>query len=944
MGAYITGTLMLILLTVSSLFSQPLFAQPAEPGELLWSVEFDDKVENSSPTVLDGVAYLPAKRKLYAVDITSGSILWETELQNVIYESPSVVDGIVYVGDQYRIVYAINATTGEIVWIRDDEETFAPARAKTTVIGNVVYVSTGSDDNINNGWLRALRSSDGSLLWEYETAGSARENSPVVSGGRVFIGDNLGNIYALDAQTGDELWIFSESFSVVNASSTVDNGILYSIVSKILPDDGTSDVPLYDAYIYAFDAETGEEIWDEPVVEYAAQMSGWSSPTVYNGALYVGIHHNLYSVDVSSGSVNWSFETDSFVISSPTVAGGVVFFGSNDHYIYAVDTETGTENWSLETPGFVWSSPVVLDGVVYIGADLSDPGDPDDIGSEEFIGYLYAIESGVTASSQDSRVQLGTLNHHFGLPPFFQVTINSSNAPVKEGETLELSATIRNLGVTDTQTIQLFNFEGNSTDQQEVTLDRNQSETISLSWLTSDGDAGFDNVSISSEDHTEWLRVAVMQEANVGGCSEINIPGYYTLIGSFGATSDCIRITSSYVEFDGNDNRIHFISGGQTNGIVIDGGDDGIEHVTVKNIIVDDFKVFEVDNGAIVMKNVSHGEMYNVTARDSYWAVRGENVHNFEFRDNVFDGNEWYGIWLVESTNNTMRNMDVLNSFYGIWLDQQSNYNLIEDSNVSGNFFGFLVGESHSVDYVNIRSFDNPGGFGDPGDIYTYFGSHSINISNMHFGLGENKGLRASFTASDDFFGAAESPGEHPELISLEGYFLAKIYNPNGELEIDIHYDLSEFPSADENELVLKRYDGEPGEGEWIAVGGIEINTEEQTLTAILTEHGIYGVFSAEMAVSVEPDEMITRFELHQNYPNPFNPVTIIGYQLPAQTDVRLEVFDVLGRRAAVLVDEVQPAGRHSTSFDASNLASGVYIYRLQAGNHVKSRQMMLIK
>lgn len=85
--------------------------------------------------------------------------------------------------------------------------------------------------------------------------------------------------------------------------------------------------------------------------------------------------------------------------------------------------------------------------------------------------------------------------------------------------------------------------------------------------------------------------------------------------------------------------------------------------------------------------------------------------------------------------------------------------------------------------------------------------------------------------------------------------------------------------------------------------------------------------------------------ELAQNYPNPFNPSTQIRYGVPTQSAVRLEVFDVLGRRVAVLADQqaVQP-GRHSVTFDATRLASGVYIYRLSVGNKVLTKRMVLIK
>jgi photosystem II stability/assembly factor-like uncharacterized protein len=85
-------------------------------------------------------------------------------------------------------------------------------------------------------------------------------------------------------------------------------------------------------------------------------------------------------------------------------------------------------------------------------------------------------------------------------------------------------------------------------------------------------------------------------------------------------------------------------------------------------------------------------------------------------------------------------------------------------------------------------------------------------------------------------------------------------------------------------------------------------------------------------------------YSLNQNYPNPFNPVTNVRYELPVDSPVRLEVFDLLGRRVALLYDGMQTAGRHAAAFDASRLASGVYIYRIQTPGFTQTRKMMLVK
>ena len=97
--------------------------------------------------------------------------------------------------------------------------------------------------------------------------------------------------------------------------------------------------------------------------------------------------------------------------------------------------------------------------------------------------------------------------------------------------------------------------------------------------------------------------------------------------------------------------------------------------------------------------------------------------------------------------------------------------------------------------------------------------------------------------------------------------------------------------------------------------------------------------------VTVKPEGGFpVQFAMYQNYPNPFNPSTTIKYELSRTSDVRLSVFDLLGREVSVLVNERSEAGVHEVKFDRSNLASGVYFYRLQAGNFVQTRKLLLLR
>jgi polygalacturonase len=118
----------------------------------------------------------------------------------------------------------------------------------------------------------------------------------------------------------------------------------------------------------------------------------------------------------------------------------------------------------------------------------------------------------------------------------------------------------------------------------------------------------------------------------------------------------------------------------------------------------------------------------------------------------------------------------------------------------------------------------------------------------------------------------------------------------------------------------------------WVARGGI-------------TNFGDFGIgkFTAT-AVIREKTTGPSYFQLFQNYPNPFNPTSVINYHIPVMSNVTLKVYDILGREIATLVDSRQSAGDYSAIFDASKFSSGVYLYRLTAGNYSAVRKMVVIR
>ncbi|MGM0459008.1 MAG: T9SS type A sorting domain-containing protein [Bacteroidota bacterium] len=159
---------------------------------------------------------------------------------------------------------------------------------------------------------------------------------------------------------------------------------------------------------------------------------------------------------------------------------------------------------------------------------------------------------------------------------------------------------------------------------------------------------------------------------------------------------------------------------------------------------------------------------------------------------------------------------------------------------------------------------------------------------------------------------AVQSPGESMVLTY-----------PGNNSEIPLEFEITR-KGVEDNQLVVLAPGGEQ------TVDGSDITEIDVSL----------GVVSSNETENERPN----RLELAQNYPNPFNPVTVIGYSLPRSSEVSIEIYDMTGRRVAVLNEGVQNAGRHSVEFDASDLSSGIYMYRLHSSGNVLTRKMTLVK
>jgi hypothetical protein len=125
------------------------------------------------------------------------------------------------------------------------------------------------------------------------------------------------------------------------------------------------------------------------------------------------------------------------------------------------------------------------------------------------------------------------------------------------------------------------------------------------------------------------------------------------------------------------------------------------------------------------------------------------------------------------------------------------------------------------------------------------------------------------------------------------------------------------------------------------------VSDQEYTVLCPLAQDKIWLLKFSEIITDVKarPGREITQsYNLHQNYPNPFNPSTTIEFDLPKTSEVTLKVYNIVGEEVATLLSASLPSGPHSVEWDAGELATGAYLYRLQAGEYVQTRKMMLMK
>lgn len=167
------------------------------------------------------------------------------------------------------------------------------------------------------------------------------------------------------------------------------------------------------------------------------------------------------------------------------------------------------------------------------------------------------------------------------------------------------------------------------------------------------------------------------------------------------------------------------------------------------------------------------------------------------------------------------------------------------------------------------------------------------------------------------------------------------LVGPNKQGELWAATEIGLYVSKDDGQTWRYADNGLPAVAIW------QLRLRDGEILAATHGRGIWTVPVQDFVTSDEPDAaagLPTTFDLEQNYPNPFNPSTTIRFALPQAEHVRLTVYDVAGRQVATVANQRYRAGRHAVTWDAGTLASGTYLYRLEAGSFVQTKTLTLVK
>jgi outer membrane protein assembly factor BamB len=310
--------------------------------KLLWTFEAGDSIESSAAIVGGTVFVGSQKGELVALSLDNGAVYWRYKIDDPIGESsPAYSNGVIYIGDLNGWLHAVNSKDGKKIWAF---KTGSEIKSSPVVVGD--YVLIGSyDEN-----LYCVSTRNGSLAWKFRTNGPVH-STPSISDGVAFIAGCDELFRGIRISDGKEMFSLS-SEAYTGASPALRGNAAYY---------GT-----FNNEVLMVDLLQHKVVWRYQHPQ--RQFPFYSSAAVTANRIVVGGRDKLVHGLDQNGKAAWTFATRARVESSPAIADGRVFVGSNDGRFYVLNLMTGAKVWEFNAGGPLSASPAIAKGRIVIGS------------------------------------------------------------------------------------------------------------------------------------------------------------------------------------------------------------------------------------------------------------------------------------------------------------------------------------------------------------------------------------------------------------------------------------------------------------------------------------------------------------------------------------------------------------------------------------------------
>ena len=843
------------------------------------------------------------------------SVEWSFQTYKRIRSSPAIgQDGTIYVGTESHKLYAINPD-GTEKW---SFQTGGNVSSSPAIGQNgTIYVGSLSLYAINP---------DGTEKWLFRPWGENVQSTPAIGqDGTIYVGNESHKLYAINPD-GTEKWSFQTGGYVSSSPAIGQNGTIYvgSLDNKIYainPDgtekwffqtggnassspaigqNGTIYVGSYDNKLTAINPD-GSEKW-------SLQTGGdvQSSPAIgQDGTIYVGSDDaKLYAIN-PDGSEKWSFQTGDLISSSPAIGqDSTIYVGSKDNKLYAINPN-GTEKWSVQTGGYVHSSPAIgQDGTIYVGSD-------DD--------KLYALQSssmGLADSPwpkfrRNNKNQGGYLLMDFRINIFGFLYSQDSNTwfnPLIIFNYAENQMTFNNC-ISSSPKFKINN--------ASFPFTVAAGDSVNMFIVFQPAETGYYQADMNLFYTTGTDTLSSLTNLWAGAYLENNHTGQLLF-------QRAIAAYDSAKAYDATSSEAH-----NNLGVLY-------TMLTEKDRASDEFAE-STTKGTDMNEATLHVLDQNYEEALTEWSALLDNVYTPLY---ITPQIRYNMAWVYDE-------IDSLETAFQYYSD-------VIIASLANNRLRAKAYVGRGVSAYKLASGDTTAAYRDfrQAIVLDPYGAGVIAQKNMLKTIDQTAPSPVSDLAAGTVIDSAitllwTAPGDD-QMTGNASYYDIRFSTSSPDTNLSAWWTRA-------RRVVDEPQPSPAGNQDSVMVSNLSPGTFYYFAMKVGDEAENWSEISNVVEVTTLPTGVITektlpkKYRLFQNYPNPFNPSTLIRYELPKISRVKIKVYDMLGREVFTLVDAKKMPGSYQIQWDGTNafgnrVASGIYIYQIESEQFRKSKKMLLIR